>query len=521
VSDNYFIALAPRLLLGRGLTPGDRQHPVAVLGYDTWTRLFARDHNAPGQTLDVDGRAYTVVGVLRPEFGGLDDYPRDIWMPAGDGAPRREVEITVRLRRDVAAAQAEAGLSAFVSRMAPPKTQPSAVRANLRPNATANTLSVELLAVLSPVFAAFALVLLTACFNVSNVMLARAVARHREIAVRLALGAGRVRVARQLLTEGLLVAVLAGGLALGLASWLLRAGTVALFATLPPSLAALMRIAPMPMDARVFAFALAVAAAATLLFALMPALQASGAPLTDALRAQRSGTRAASRLRSALVVAQVAVSVLLVVAAVVLTRNFFGVGRVDLGFRTSGVYSVNVRGQQDRLIEPAAAALAADPRIGEVALTSGNPLFVTQTTWASPDADRAPVPVRYSFVSPEFFTAFDLPRSPRPSLPARRGAHVRARGHRQRGGGAAVLAGRRSRGADPPHLAIHDAQLRRARRLCSGHRDWHGPRRRHRADGGRNGPRPRLPARHRGRSTHPGGAHPSARGQRLPHRHGP
>jgi predicted permease len=427
VSDNYFTALGPRLLLGRGLTAVDRQRPAAVLGYDAWTRLFARDRNALGQTIDVDGEAYTLVGVLRPEFGGLDDYPRDIWMPAGEGNPRAAVEMTVRLRPGVNVAQAEARLAAFAARMASPKTPPASVRAELRPNATANTLSVELIAVLSPVFAAFALVLLTACFNVSNVMLARAVARHREIAVRLSLGASRFRIARQLLTEGLLIAVLAGGLALLLASWLLRAGTVALFGTLPPSLAALMRVAPMPIDARVFAFALSAAAGATLIFALVPALQASGRPLTDALRAQRSGTRGASRLRASLVVAQVAMSVLLVVAAVVLTRNFVGVGAVDLGFRTAGVYSVNVRGTDNRLIEPAAAALAADPRIADVALTSGNLLFVTQTTWATPAADRPPVPVRYSFVSPEFFPVIDLPvRRGRPFLPveARTSARV-------------------------------------------------------------------------------------------------
>jgi putative ABC transport system permease protein len=409
VSDNYFSALGPRLMLGRGLTPADRMHPVAVLGHQAWARIFASDPGALGRTVDVDGQPYTVVGVMRPEFGGLDDYPRDIWMPAAERDSKREVQITVRLRADVVPAQAEARLAAFMSRKAPPKTVPTDVRAELRPNATANPFTWQLLAILSPVFAAFALVLATACVNVSNVMLARAIARQREIAVRLSLGAGRGRIVRQLLTEGLLISALAAASAIALAAWLLRAGTAALFSTLPPSLAALLRVAPMPVDVRVWGFAVLVAGAATLAFALVPALQASRQPLTDALRGQRSGTRGTSWLRSALVVAQVALSILLVVAALVLARNFAGVGDVDLGFQTDGVYSVNVRGEDGRPIVLAADALSADPRIAEVALTSGNPLFVTHTVAAAPAGDRAPVPVRYSFVSPEFFSVLRMP----------------------------------------------------------------------------------------------------------------
>jgi predicted permease len=409
VSDNYFSELGPRLLIGRGLSPVDRDQMVAVLGHQAWARLFASDPAALGREIDLDGRRFAVVGVLRPEFGGLDDYPRDVWLPAGAGEPAREIEMTVRLRADVVPMQAEARLAAFATRKAPPKTAPADVRAELRPNATANPLTWELLAMLSPVFAAFALVLLTACVNVSNVMLARAVARQREIAVRLSLGAGRGRIVRQLLTEGLLISALAAGSAIALAAWLLRAGTVALFSTLPPSLAALLRVAPMPVDTRVWGFALLAAGASTLAFALMPAVQASRQQLTDALRGQRSGTRGSARLRSALVVAQVAMSVLLVVAALVLARNFAGVGGIDLGYRTDGVYSVNVRGENGRLIAAAAGALSADPRIADVALTSGNVMFVTRTISAAPAGDRAPVPVRYTFVSPEFFPVLQMP----------------------------------------------------------------------------------------------------------------
>jgi predicted permease len=228
--------------------------------------------------------------------------------------------------------------------------------------------------------------------------------------VRLSLGAGRGRIVRQLLTEGLLIAALAGAAALALASWLMRAATVALFSTLPPSLAALLRVAPMPLDIRVFAFALLVALVTSVAFALVPALQASRQPLTDALRGQRSGTRGASRLRSALVVAQVAASVLLVVAALVLARNFTSIGAIDLGYSTAGVYSVNVRGDDnDHLIAAAARALSSDPRVAEVAVTNGNPMFVTHTVSAGPDGERAPIPVRYTFVSPEFFSVLQIP----------------------------------------------------------------------------------------------------------------
>ena len=426
VSGNYFTVLRPRFMLGRGLSAADREQPVAVLSHQAWTRLFAGDRGARRDRPRVPGRRFTVVGVLGPEFVGLDEYARDIWLPDGFSEPSRPVEIITRLRADVVPMQAAAKLAPFVAQKAPAGVAPGDVRALLSPNTTANPLTWSLLMVLSPVFAAFALVLLTACFNVSNVMLARAISRHREIAVRLSLGASRGRIVRQLLTEGLLVSALAAASAIAFAVWLLRAGTVAFFNTLPPSLANMIRVAPMPVDARVWGFALLVAAAATMAFALMPALQASRQPLTDALRGQRSGTHGASRLRNVLVVAQVAVSVLLVVAALVLARNFASVGGVDLGYRTEGVYSVNIRGEDDRLIVPAAEALSADPRIAEIAVTSGNLMFVTRSI-AAAAGDRAPVPVRYTFVSPEFFSVLEIPIARgRAFLPqeARTSAHV-------------------------------------------------------------------------------------------------
>ena len=420
VSDNYFESLAPRMLLGRGLGPTDAHAHAVVLSHQAWSRVFAADPAALGRDIDLDGRRFTVVGILHPEFGGLDEYPRDAWVPystyrdmrpvpAGT-VPVRDVEILVRLNPDVALARAEAELKPFAARMADRTKVPADLRTILIPNATANAISVELLAVLSPVFAAFGLVLLAACANVSNVMLARAVSRQREIAVRLSLGATRGRVVRQLLTEGLFIAVLAGAAALALAAWLLRAGVVALFSTLPPTLAALMRVVPLSLDSRVFLFALVVAAATTLAFALVPALQASRQRLTDALHGQRSGTRSAARLRSALVVAQVAVSLVLVVAALTLAGNFRSLGALDLGYQTRGVSSINIRGDDAQILGRLTDVLSADPRIVELAVTGGNPLFIpSRNVAARPSVAAQAVATRYSFVSPEYFTILRIP----------------------------------------------------------------------------------------------------------------
>ena len=370
--------------------------------------MFGADPAIIGRELKLEERPVTVVGVMRPEFGGLDEYPKDVWLPA-TANQRTPLKVVARLRRDVNAEQAIAALAGFAATKVEAGKDPRAYRAALEPSATPIPLTFETLAALSPVFVAFGLVLLTACANVSNAMLARAISRQREIAVRLSLGASRWRVVRQLMTEGLLIAVLAGVAALGIASWTLRVGIVLLFETAPPTLASLMRLPPMTFDLRVFLFALAIAAAATLAFALVPALRASRQSLTDALRGQRTGTASGSRLRSALVVAQVAVSMVLIVSALVLARNFTRLAAIDIGFKTGGVYSLNIRGAEDD-VSRVAASLAADPRVAEVAATSGNPLFGRgRILPASPDEGRSPVMTRYTFTSPEYFSILQMP----------------------------------------------------------------------------------------------------------------
>src|SRR4029450_6828410 len=208
------------------------------------------------------------------------------------------------------------------------------------------------------------------------------------------------RIVRQLLTEGVLFRSMAGLAGLVIAKWGLRAATAALISTLPPSVGPILRLIEPAFDHRVFLFVLAASAAATLLFALLPALRASGGPLLDGLRGGGSMSRGGSRLRNALVCAQVAVALVLVSTAVTLARNGASIDAIDIGFATDGVISINVRGDQDDLAGPLAAGMAADPRVAMVAVTSGNPLFNTARIVAAASAGGVLVkPTRLTFVS--------------------------------------------------------------------------------------------------------------------------
>lgn len=284
VSGNYFDTLRPHLRLGRAIAAFDAPvpgaAPVAVLSDQAWAMLFNRDPNVLGRRLDLNGHGVEIIGVVRPEFSGMDDSPLDVWLPltmlpaiAGrniyDASEPSELTIFGRLRADVTRVQAEQALAAFAYGAARARAQagravkPENTRLDLQPRTTPNPLTLGLVAMLSPIFAAFGLVLVAACANVSSVMLARALVRQREIGIRLSVGASRGRIVRQLLTEALIISTLAGLLGIALADGVLRTGRQLFFASLPASLVDLARIVPLDFDVRVFAFGLAVATAAT------------------------------------------------------------------------------------------------------------------------------------------------------------------------------------------------------------------------------------------------------------------
>jgi predicted permease len=422
VSGNYFDMLGVRVSQGRPLADFDVKTPgtnaVAVLSDQAWARLFNRDAGAIGKTIELNRESLVIVGVMRPEFSGLDDSPRDVWVPLtmyqavakqdlfGPDEPR-EMVLTARLRRGVSAAQAQGALTPYMTAVS---GRSDAVRASVLLRATPAPFSFELIAILSPAFTAFGLVLVATCANVSNVMLARANGRHREIGIRLSLGASRGRVVGLLMAEGVLIAALAGLSGLALATATLRAGLALFAAMLPPSVAAMIRVVPLDFDYRVFLFAAVASAGATILFALVPALQATRGTLSYALRGEASGMVRTSTLRNLLVTSQVTVSLVILIASATLVRNGLTLNRIDLGLDTNGVVSVNQPGRDRSLIPRAAAVLAADPRVDAVAVTTVNPLFEQyRQALVTPVGATSAVGTRYTFVSPEYFPILRIP----------------------------------------------------------------------------------------------------------------
>lgn len=420
VSVNYFDDLAPRLQLGRGLSEVDAEPgaPVAVIAHHLWTAMFAGDPAIIGRTLELSGRDFTIVGVLTPKFAGLGESPADAWLlyssyaalkPARPGLAPQPIDVLGRLQSGVHAEQAQAALSPMIAAL---RGGSEEVRVAVTPEPSPITLDGELLLVVMPIFAAFGLVLVTACANLSNVMLARGIARHREIAVRLSIGAGRGRIIRQLLAEGVLISFMAALAGLAIAAWSLRVATSIFFAALPASFADIIRLAPLTIDGRVFLFAVVVALAATVLFALFPAIQASRVPLMGALHDRVAGSGRDSRFRGALIVGQVGVSMVLVVAALTFTRGGLAMRSVDLGYDIDDVVSITPRPGARALIPAVLAQLDTDPRVEVVSVTGGNPLkgrgLQRRLAVAAPGAASSTI-TRYTFVAPSYFAQLRLP----------------------------------------------------------------------------------------------------------------
>jgi predicted permease len=350
VTGGYFNVLGLRPVIGRLLTDADTHAgapPVAVIGFNLWKRLFEHAQIL-GTPLKVNGMAYEVVGVAPDSFEGLDlGRAFEIWTPLLPPAAlpeergNRSFSIIARLRRGTMIAEAQAQVSGIAVRLARdyPKTNLGTLAAPKEPRpmfALRHTrigpefrgMVAQISAIL---MAAVGLVLLIACANIASLLLSRAAARSREMAIRIALGAGRHRIMRQLLTESLLVGIAGGALGLLFSLW-----TADLLPSFFPAEQA--RMLDTALDARVFLFVLSVSLISSVIFGLAPALQAtrpiSGATLRGA--AERvSDSPTSTRLRRVLVASQVALAVVLLVSAALLVQSLVNAVHTDLGFGTT------------------------------------------------------------------------------------------------------------------------------------------------------------------------------------------
>jgi putative ABC transport system permease protein len=332
---SFFSLLGVRPALGRlFLAEEDRPGgpPVAVLSHSLWERRFNSDPAAMGKGIVLDGKTYTVVGVLPPSFVIPDQYKSDyaLWVPLAESengtGPFRLLRAIGRLKPGVSVAAARAELDTIMRPLVPKSLKKSVVLSRWQDQITQAS-RLTLLLFLSAV----GLLLLIACVNVANLLLSRSATRQKEMAVRLTVGAGRGRIIRQLLTESALLALLSGALGLALARWVKDL----LVTFISPNLPAL---GPITLDYPVLGFSLALAVLTGLAFGLAPALQASKVALGEVLKESgRSGGVARSRMmfRNLLVISETGLAMVLLVGAGLLFRSFLRLLDVDPGFKSA------------------------------------------------------------------------------------------------------------------------------------------------------------------------------------------
>ena len=426
VASPFFAAMGATPAIGRTFLPEDDvvgKASVVVLSYGLWAGRFGSDPQAIGKSLTLDGESYRVVGVMQNGF----QFPHDaeLWLPSEfakddlvpDARGAHYLWVIARLKSCVSIQKAQGEMQAVSSRLERqyPRTNAGwTSRVVSLGERTVGNVRPTLL-VLS---GAVGFLLLIACANVANLLLARASERRREIAIRFSLGAGRLRIARQLLTESILLSGSASVVGLVLAEWAIRA-----LRTLPPS--NLPRAASIQLDLPVLGFTAVIAIFTGLLFGLAPALQTTrGAPVETLKEGGRTSSTGRHGVRSALVVLETTLALVLLVGSALLLKSFVRLHSVDLGFQSRNIvtgelslprskYSTDQ--QQIQFFEQVLERLQSVKGVREAALASGNPMqgsnnsfaFATKDLQALSPADQPSA--GYYVVSPNYFETLRIP----------------------------------------------------------------------------------------------------------------
>jgi len=435
VSASFFRVLGVQPLIGRYLASneeGSQTPKVAVLSYAFWRNHLGADPQVLGKSIGINREAHTIIGVMPQGF----DFPRgsQVWIPwnldestariLSPTAGIRIVSIIARLKPGVSEAQRDSELNRLTMAVRadyPQEFRNRGFRADLTIGATPlqTHLTGELRPVVLILTGAVALVLLIACVNLANLLLARAGARQRELGVRLALGSTRGRLIRQMLTESVVLA--APG---GVAGILLALNAVYALNALQPAI--LVRYPAISVDARVLLFTAALTLLTSIVFGLAPAMAAAGIRVQETLKSAslaHSGSRGAARLRKTLVVGELAISLVLLIGAGLLARSFLHLAHTELGFRPDHLltFRVNPIGQMDRnyaklytavldqlktLPAVRSAALLADVPLNDEDFYSTGRIRVLGRE-SAPFAQR--IVVNNTVVSPEFFRTLEIP----------------------------------------------------------------------------------------------------------------
>jgi putative ABC transport system permease protein len=423
VTANYFETLGVAPLAGRTFSEQEDRpggEPVILLSAGLWQRRFGGDPKIVGQTIPLNGQSATVIGIMPNDYRPNIEF----WMPLAivfQNADRNlhNIQVVGRLAAGVTLEQAQTEMSAIAQRLVEqyPESN-SGWGVALIPYQNLVTFNIR--SALLTLLAAVACVLLIACANVANLLLARAASREKEIAIRLAMGATRGRLIRQVLTESVLISLIGGALGLLIALW----GTQALVSLNPQGIP---RANEISVDGRVLIFALLASVAAGILFGLVPAWQSSKANVNETLKESgksSAGSARSHRLRGSLVVFQVAFAFMLLVCAGLLIKSFAQLQRVNVGFNQQRLLTMQVTLPPAQYARPsdmlgfyreATARLTSLPGviaasgISHVPLAGGGPQFIFSVEGRPlPTPSEAPI-ASYRIVSGDYFETMNIP----------------------------------------------------------------------------------------------------------------